>query len=777
MATIFVSPGVYTREQDFSVFASRVGLTKLGLVGLTQKGPAFEPVRVRSTDEYLFRFGGTSSDLQLPYVANSFLTQSNELTVTRVLGKEGFDDSNAWVLTATSPSGGTIEDGAIIAVIKSKSNDEGLTFLNTVTTDIEKGVSTSPLGTFVLSGSTGDFSANTLNVSLDESRDDYIVNVIGRNPKKIEGDYGIYVDTIFPHFLRQAVQEGSITGISDSITFSSDARYTDFNGPYTNPSSPWVVSNLVGGQVRQLFKCQSVSDGNAANREIKISITNIDTITKTFDVLVRDFNDTDSSAFQTALERFRGVTMDPTQRNYIARVIGTTDEEYPRQSLFITLDMKEGHPGNVVPAGFEGYSQVEAEAGTTAAPFFYKKSYFSGDSVNKTFLGISELAYTAFTADKVSFSNVINTVEADKFKYIGTGSAGNTTIPGFHIESGAPSGFVSGDLPLSGYTKAERKFTFAPAGGFDGWNKFKTPTFGVNVSDSSNREAFKEAIDVFTNPEEVDVNLFATPGVDYGNNEEIVKYALNIMEDRADTLYIIDSPRLTTSVAKGTPEEAVLAMQDTGIDSNYAATYWPWVQIEDQTTGQFVYLAPTAEVVKSIALTDNVAFPWFAPAGINRGTVGDSVRRADIKLSQADRDTLYEGRINPIATFVQNGVVIYGQKTLQVRQSALDRINVRRLLLQIRRVVAATSQTLLFEQNDQTLRDQFLSKVEPLLLQIQNQRGLTGFRVIMDETNNPPEVVDRNTLVGKIQLKPTRTAEFIDLTFQVLPTGARFEDF
>ena len=770
MATIFVSPGVYTREQDFSVFASRVGLTKLGLVGLTQKGPAFEPVRVRSTDEFLFRFGGTSTDLQLPYVANSFLTQSNELTVTRVLGKEGFDDSNAWTITA--------DGGTIIAVIKSKSADEGVTFLNNSDTDIQKGISTSPLGSFVLSGSTGDFSANTLTVSLDESREDYIVNVIGRNPKKIEGDYGIYVDTIFPNYLRQGVAEGTITSIDSGITFSDDSRFTDFVGPYTNPETPWIVSNLVGGQVRQLFKCQSVSDGNSANREIKISITNVDTITKTFDVLVRDFNDTDASAFQTALERFRGVTMDPTQRNYIARVIGTTDEEYPRQSLFITLDMKEGHPGNVVPAGFEGYSQVSLPAsGITAADLYYKKSYFSGDSVNKTFLGVSELAYTAFTADKVSFSNVINNVEIDTFKYIGTGSAGKEVVPGFHIESGAPAGFVSGDLVLSAYTKAERKFTLAPAGGFDGWNKFKTPTFGVNTQDSSNREAFKEAVDVFTNPEEVDVNLFATPGIDYGNNEELVKYTLNIVEDRADTLYIMDSPRLTTNVAKGTPEEAVLAMQDTGIDSNYAATYWPWVQIEDQTTGQFVYLSPTAEVVKSIALTDNVAFPWFAPAGINRGTVGDSVRRADIKLSQADRDTLYEGRINPIATFVQNGVVIYGQKTLQIRQSALDRINVRRLLLQIRRVVAATSQTLLFEQNDQTLRDQFLSKVEPLLLQIQNQRGLTGFRVIMDESNNPPEVVDRNTLVGKIQLKPTRTAEFIDLTFQVLPTGARFEDF
>ena len=296
MATIFVSPGVYTREQDFSVFASRVGLTKLGLVGLTQKGPAFEPVRVRSTDEFLFRFGGTNSELQLPYVANSFLTQSNELTVTRVLGKEGFDDSNAWILTTSENTASTVSN-AIIAVIKSKSNDEGLTFLNSISTDIEMGTPTSPLGSFVLSGTTGAFSANTLSVSLDESRDDYIINVIGRNPKKIEGDYGIYVDTIFPNFLRQAVNEGSVTGLTNGITFSNDTRYTDFVGPYTNPVTPWVVSNLVGGQVRQLFKCQSVSDGNAANREIKISITNIDTITKTFDVLVRDFNDTDSSAY------------------------------------------------------------------------------------------------------------------------------------------------------------------------------------------------------------------------------------------------------------------------------------------------------------------------------------------------------------------------------------------------------------------------------------------------------------------------------------------------
>lgn len=783
MATIFVSPGVYTREQDFSVFASRVGLTKLGLVGLTQKGPAFEPVRVRSTDEFLFRFGSTSKNLALPYVANAFLTQSSELTVTRVLGKEGYDDSPAWIIKGEGPSGSTV-DGATLAIIRSKYNLDSLNpgFYVTDQTGITINVATSGYtAPFSLSAFTTSPAGNSvLNVTLDESQDDYIVNVIGKDPKETVGDYGIYVDTIYPHFIREAFQRGELTGISANLVYDNTSLYTDFKTEYKNPITPWVVSNVVGNQVRRLFRFQSISDGNAANREIKISIANIDLINKTFDVIVRDFNDTDASAFQTALERFRNVTLDPTSRNYIARIIGTTDEEYPRNSLFISMDMFEGHLEDAVPAGFEGYVQRVTPGTNVATPFYYKTEYFPEDSVNKTFLGISELGYTGFTSGQVNFTNVINSVEADMFKYIGADqTTGTTKIKGFHLESVAPSAdYVTGVLAdISDYDRAERKFTLAPAGGFDGWNKFKLPEFNDVPFDDSNRQAFRKALDLYANPEEVDINLFATPGINFSDSESLVKYTLSLIEERADTLYIVDSPRLTNEEAKGNPQDLVLELQNTGIDSNYIATYWPWIQIEDQTTGKFVYIAPTAEVVKSIALTDNVAYPWFAPAGINRGTASDNVKRADIKLSQAQRDTLYEGRINPIASLVQQGIVIYGQKTLQVRQSALDRINVRRLLLQIRRLVSAVSQTLLFEQNDQTLRDQFLSKVEPLLLQIQNQRGLAGFRVIMDETNNPPEVVDRNTLVGKIQLKPTRTAEFITLDFQVLPTGANFSDF
>jgi hypothetical protein len=777
--TVFVSPGVYTREQDFSVFASRIGVTRLGLVGETQKGPAFEPIKVQSTDELVARFGVTDGRMQLPYVANAFLNQSGELTITRVLGKEGFDNSNAWIIQA---SGGT-KGGAPLCVIRSKSADGGVTFLATVAGDVTISNITGPLNSFTLSATTGPLTAQTLSaitVSLDETRDDFIVKVLGKDPKKIVGDFGLYVESIFPHFVRQATANGDITNIEPAITFASGADFTDYNSEFTNPVTPYVVSKVVGSSVRNLFRFQSISDGNEANREIKISISNIDESTNVFDVVIRDYNDTDANVVQ--LERFRAVSLDPTVPNYIAKAIGTTDEEFPRQSVYVTLDMSDGHPTNTVPGGFRGYNLRDTDiSGGTNADIYYKEFYFSGDSVFKTFLGVSELGYTGFTTAQVSPKNAVKTLESDLFTFQGAVPTGQTTIKGFHMESTAPtSDFVVGiESALSAYTKSQRKFTLVPAGGFDGWNKFRYPGFTSAAIDADNVVAIQEAIDTMANPEEVDINLFAVPGVNYDDHQGVVKYALSVIEDRADALYIMDAPRLfdESTNTKGTSAEAVSALQDTGIDSNYAATYWPWIQINDQTLNRFVYVAPTMEVVRSIALTDNVAFPWFAPAGINRGTTSSIVKRADVRLTVNDRDTLYQDRINPIATFVQQGVVIFGQKTLQTAQSALDRVNVRRLLLQVRRLIAAASQTLLFEQNDQTLRDQFLQKVEPILLLIQNQRGLTAFRVIVDDTLNTPEIIDRNTLVGKIQLKPTPAAEFIDLTFQVLPTGASFEDF
>jgi hypothetical protein len=789
MATIFVSPGVYTKEQDFSVFASRIGITRLGLVGKTAKGPAFEPIKISSTDEYLLRFGGTDPELPASYVANSFLGQSNELTVTRILGNSGFVNSPAWLLVA---SGGTL-DGSTLAVLRSKHNQVSNTFYLNEESDVIVGAVTSALGDFILSATTGPLTAVTnsgYTVSLDETKDSYIVKILGKNPKDIGGTPQLYVERIYPHFLREAVNRGAILFLSGAV-FTEETAYTDFEDSYTNAITPYVVSRVVGGQVKDLFRFQTISDGDASSREIKISIANIDLVNYTFDVIVRNFNDTDATAASTALERWSNVSLDPTSTTYIGKVIGTTDESYPRKSMFITVDIVENVSSTAIPAGFRGYElRSTGISGTTPADIYYKTEYFSGDSKFKTYLGISELGYTSLTQSQVTVRTSVKTLETDLFAYDGGTTSGKTSIKGFHMENTAdPSEFISGNKnSLTAYTndaqtlldKTLLKFTLVPYGGFDGWNKYRqydvvadefSPAYQDNVT------AFKNGIDTMASPEDVDINLFVTPGVEFETNTDIITYALDMIESRADSLYIMDAPRITVGTEKGTPEELVSILENTGIDSNYAATYWPWIQIEDNASNVYTYQSPTLMVVRAMAYTDNIAAPWFAPAGLNRGLAGSGIIRADVKLTKFDRDTLYQGRINPIATFVQQGVSIWGQKTLQNRQSALDRINVRRLLLQVRRLIAAASLTLVFEQNDQTLRDQFLAKVEPILLQIQNQRGLTAFKVVMDDSNNTADTIDRNTLVGKIQLKPTRTAEFIDLTFQVLPTGANFQDF
>lgn len=781
--TVFISPGVYTREQDFTFFASRIGITRLALVGVTLKGPAFEPTKVSTTEEFFKRFGTTDTSLQLPYVANTFLKQSGELTVTRVLGVSGFTNGAAFCITASGSAGANV----VVAVIRPKLDTAGTGFISSGgSTDFKLGVGTgsTSLSSFVISATTGWLSATTLTVSMDESKDDYIVKALGTNPLNVVGDYGFYVDRIYPHYIRQASLDGTINIINQAPTIDQTHAATYYASEFTNAVTPYIVGQVIGSTVRDLFRFQTISDGKGSNSEIKVSIANIDLLAKSFDVYVRYYSDNDASSLVQGLERFRACSMDSTSPNFIAKVIGTTDELYPRKSSYITVDMADSYPENVMPAGFRGYT-VRRFGGTSAATLYYKTNYQSGDTVAKTYLGISELAYTGFTSQSTTYANIINSPESSMFDYNGasTDATGFTTIKGFHMETTAPtSTFETGQYAqLSAYTKSQRKFTVVPSGGFDGWSPYVAPTFTDSGADVVYVNAFKRAIDKNASSDETDFNVFATPGVNFYDNQGAVRYALTMVETRADALYIIDSPRIkvanTQLSSNDLSTNAVTYLQSTAIDSNYAATYWPWLQMMDANYNKFVYISPTAEVVKAIALTDNVAYPWFAPAGINRGTMSSNIASADVKLTKEDRDTLYEGRINPIATFIQQGIVIYGQKTLQLKASALDRINIRRLLLQVRRLVAAASQTLLFEPNDQSLKDQFLAKVEPLLLQIQNQRGLAAFRVNMEDQANAADEFERNTLRGKIQIKPTYAVEYISLDFQVLPNGASFSDF
>jgi hypothetical protein len=290
-----------------------------------------------------------------------------------------------------------------------------------------------------------------------------------------------------------------------------------------------------------------------------------------------------------------------------------------------------------------------------------------------------------------------------------------------------------------------------------------TNTQGLIGSDYTNM------LNLLGNVDDYKYNVLLTPGL-FANTATIgssqVTTAINNTMNRGDAIYVVDLVPFSSSI-----NDVTTAANNK--NTSYAAAYWPWVQTIDPDSAQLIWVPASTMVGGVYAYNDNVSEPWFAPAGINRGGLG-TVVRAEKKLSQGNRDTLYQNKVNPIATFPGTGVVVYGQKTLQTKASALDRVNVRRLLIQLKGYISQVAQNLVFEQNSIATRNQFLSQVNPYLESVQQRQGLYAFKVIMDDSNNTADVIDRNQMVGQIYIQPTRTAEFIYLDFNILPTGAVF---
>jgi phage tail sheath protein FI len=285
---------------------------------------------------------------------------------------------------------------------------------------------------------------------------------------------------------------------------------------------------------------------------------------------------------------------------------------------------------------------------------------------------------------------------------------------------------------------------------------------------------YKNAIDILSNPDEIDINMLVLPGVDYATTTNILDYASNMCLDRGDVFFVFDPRELPTATNFTSATDISSAVNTVAaIDNNYAATYYPWVKINDVSINKPVWVPPSVVIPSVLAFNDKVAAEWYAPAGLNRGGLS-TVIDAFTRLTHDERDTLYEARINPIATFPGTGVAVWGQKTLQAKPSALDRINVRRLLIAVKKYIASTTKYLVFEQNTAATRNRFLNIVNPYLESIQQRQGLYSFKVVMDESNNTPDVIDRNIMYGQIFLQPTKTAEFIVIDFNVLPTGAAF---
>jgi len=939
---VFVSPGVYTSEKDLTFVAQSVGVTTLGLVGETLKGPAFEPVLISSFDEFKTYFGTTlpvkdgrgNPKYELPYVAKSYLQESNQLFVTRVLGLTGYkpnktfgiktlggitvdktqtpsDSDFTMIPTVNGITGSTVYselsgktsvDGTSITdyIIDNFSgfgeSQEGQWFVIGLVPDVEvSGLSEIELSS-PLNGTTRDFSNNnkewynvffnqgstissvfsylfvwdgssfvgtkftwdaslntdyhnivvaalrsrgkyvgqtlTLEVtdnsdvtisnvgtllnnpfseftistdglnsglksftcSLDMTSSKYITKVLGSDvfDKSIE-DYAVYVHEVYPKLLKHAYEQGLIRGIQGTLSYNLDGN--NFLHPWDTTISPMVVSEVRGGKVSDLFQVQTISDGETANFQVKIMIQNINIDSGEFDLIVRDFNDTDDN--MVVLEKFTRCSMNPDVPGYVARKVGTSDGEFELRSKYVMLVMDSNHPTDAFPSGFKGFTTDNAFSGSTLGGAVYKTEYLlpgdviyyesdgtpvlsNGDKIRKVSLGISS---------QVGF-------DRDLLKFKGSGASGESF--GFHLSSNASSitgtTFKTTTYDLEGTDKglleniAYRKFTFAVFGGRDGWDIYRdvktngdefifgkntyvngwSTNNGVfnNTFGNSDYYAYLSGIETFSNPEAVDINVFATPGINFFDHSSLTTQAIDMVEnDRADSLYVIGSPNVTSV------EDVIGNLDTVALDTNYSATYWPWIQVRDTDNATQLYIPPTGEVLKNIALTDNVSYPWFAVAGYSRGLV--NAIKASKKLTLDERDDLYANRINPIATFSDTGTIIWGNKTLQVRESALDRINVRRLLLRARKLISAVAVRLLFEQNDEQVRNEFLRLVNPILESIKKERGLFEFRVTV---SNDPEDIDANTLRGKIYVKPTRSLEFIDLEFIITPTGASFEN-
>jgi hypothetical protein len=311
---------------------------------------------------------------------------------------------------------------------------------------------------------------------------------------------------------------------------------------------------------------------------------------------------------------------------------------------------------------------------------------------------------------------------------------------------GAFSGAIGNDIPFIGNSLFQNNSATAPQ--------------GVPVAN------YATASNILSNKDDYDYELLITPGLQQADHATAQTNYISNAEERGDHFYIMDLTPYGSTI--NTP-----VTEAQGLDTNYAGAYWPWVQVVSQETGRNVWVPASTIMAGVYAFNDNVSAEWFAPAGLNRGGLG-GVIQAERKLSPTNRDNLYAGKVNPIATFPNVGVTAFGQKTLQQKASALDRINVRRLLIALKRYIGNVSKTLVFEQNTTVTRNRFLSQVTPYLESVQQRQGLYAFRVVMDDTNNTPDVIDRNQLVGQIYLQPTRTAEFILLDFNILPTGVEF---
>ena len=830
MAERIVSPGVFTRERDLSFLPQGVSEIGAAIIGPTEKGPSFVPTIVRNFEEFKKIFGSYNSDYYTPFTVKNYLDSAGTVTIVKVGYLGGYKVSGFNLVV--SGSGSTKFVVAQFQPAEPNNSGEGLISGSLNIPGGGQGAASASSFNLVINGAnaTASLSAVTLqeNGSPTGILDATSANYIAKQVPDVASAQTIgstaapaYMYKFFRTDLSASFSNGrlsissslSIENIADNgIDYASGAETVDTsNGHYiktitgnkdaASARTPFILAQ----DSTELFKIYMRADGNATNHHYAV---------------IRDIkrpqNSNSSPEFSefglavysldgNLIEAYSNLNMDPDSANYIVKVIGdqfetvnndgeiTTFGDYPNLSQYIRIgDHKEDifrQNKSLQPMGYAAVlDPIKSTANVPTSSFNRSQTLprkFDADTYKE------DLPY-GFKIDPRFYDDEI----ADNKQYLSPIPKSETSGQNVAFSLLNMSGF--GDSSSSEFSKftnfstsaqllsisssvQQLKFAVPMQHGFDGINPAapkhtgtsistaNTSGFDITNSSSSGSVAYKRAINAIANPDEYDINMLVTPGIIHKHHSIVSNHAIDKVEARADAFYVMDGSDIDDNVATAVNNVV-------NLDTNYVATYYPWVRMDDPSRSSGTIFVPPSVVIPGvIAFTDSVAHEWFAPAGLNRGGL-TNVRMTKRKLTHTDRDTLYEGRVNPIASFPGQGVVVFGQKTLQAKPSALDRINVRRLLIRLKKFIASSSRFLVFEQNDSSTRSRFLNIVNPFLESVQANSGLSAFKVVMDDSNNTPDVIDRNQLVGQIFIQPTRTAEFIVLDFSVLPTGAAFPE-
>ena len=777
MAEKIVSPGVFTRENDLSFIAQGIGEIGAAIIGPFHKGPAFVPTVVNTQSEFEEIFGTPDGTYYTGYTVQNYLREAGTVTIVRVGHMGGYTHVKPVALKVTG-SAGTKMVGSLFVT---HNGDESVGFA-TASIDTQPSASA-----FSLSG----IEVSAISASVLPSAGNDLSDVFGESARGSKKAYS------YKYFEKAATDQSSILTAGGSVILE-----TLPNQAFTNDcqfaSTPWIQSQLISGERHNLIKFHTLGDGTNYNKEYKIGVFNVKaagssnaTDYATFSIAIRGYSDTNKRP--VILETWNNLNLDPASPNYIKKRIGdrnvsidangkqTENGDYQNNSKYVRVECSEegSFPITAAPFAHGAYSNPIKLATETEVPavIFSTGSENNNSSISSNYSGI-DLETSLVKIDNANYLSPLPT---------GVGVGSNTA---FSFDA-AFTAIVGGSVSTKNFgyslstsdnasTINKRQFIVGFQGGFDGISptvksaKYGDSDFGagnsqgfnLSTSVSSGSVAYVKAINSVSNPDDFDINLVSTPGIVRRLHSYVFDKVVDMVEAREDAFFIGD-------VTSGGDTIADAISQGSSVDSNYVGTYYPWVKTIDSRTNKLTTIPPSVLMPGIYAANDAVAAEWFAPAGLNRGGIVGAVSVLN-RLTHSERDTLYEGKINPIAQFPGEGIVAFGQKTLQDKASALDRINVRRLMIKVKKYIASTSRYLVFEQNTSQTRSRFLNTVNPYLEGIQQRQGLYAFRVVMDESNNTPDVIDRNILAGQIFLQPTKTAEFIVLDFNILPTGASF---